>query len=105
MHSPLYTPNPRLLATAYGFFDFSDNGQRTLGHSGELPPMHSLLLLLPDQNLGVYVVYNSAGGDELTPQHFGFQRALQSNLRRTSRSEPAGSWAVTDGPWDREPPS
>jgi CubicO group peptidase (beta-lactamase class C family) len=76
MHSPLYTPNPRLLATAYGFFDFSDNGQRTLGHSGELPPMHSLLLLLPDQNLGVYVVYNSAGGDKLTPQHFGFQRAF-----------------------------
>jgi CubicO group peptidase (beta-lactamase class C family) len=76
MHSPLYTPNPRLLATAYGFFDFSDNGQRTLGHSGELPPMHSLLLLLPDQSLGVYVVYNSAGGDELTPQHFGFQRAF-----------------------------
>ncbi|HMN28119.1 MAG TPA: serine hydrolase domain-containing protein, partial [Caldilineaceae bacterium] len=77
MHSTLYTPDPHLLGTAYGFFDFSDNGQRTLGHSGELPPtMHSLLLLLPDQKLGVFVVYNSAGGDELTPQHFGFQRAF-----------------------------
>jgi CubicO group peptidase (beta-lactamase class C family) len=76
MHSTLYTPDPRMLGTAYGFFDFSDNGQRTLGHIGELPPMHSLLLLLPDQNLGVFVVYNSAGGDELTPQHLGFQRAF-----------------------------
>jgi len=76
MHSTLYTPDPRMLGTAYGFFDFSDNGQRTLGHIGELPPMHSLLLLLPDQNLGVFVVYNSAGGDALTPQHLGFQRAF-----------------------------
>src|SRR5512139_1322008 len=54
MHSTLYTPDPRLRGTTYGFFDFSDNGQRTLGHSGEFPPtMHSLLLLLPDQDLGV----------------------------------------------------
>jgi CubicO group peptidase (beta-lactamase class C family) len=53
MHSPLYTPDPRLLGTAYGFFDFSDNGQRTIGHDGDAPPMKSLMLLLPDQNLGV----------------------------------------------------
>jgi hypothetical protein len=77
MHSTLYTPDPNLLGTKYGFFDFSDNGQRTLGHSGELPPtMQSLLLILPDQNLGVFVVYNSTGGTDLTPQHLGFQRAF-----------------------------
>lgn len=77
MHSTLYTPDPRLLGTAYGWFDFSDNGQRTLGHIGEFAPtMHSLLLLLPDQNLGVFVVYNSRGGTELTSQHTGFQRAF-----------------------------
>jgi CubicO group peptidase (beta-lactamase class C family) len=34
MHSTLYTPDPRLLGTSHGFFDFSDNGQRTIGHSG-----------------------------------------------------------------------
>jgi CubicO group peptidase (beta-lactamase class C family) len=76
MHSTLYTPDPRLLGTAYGFFDFSANGQRTLGYSGYSPPMNSLLLLLPEQNLGVFVVYNSDGGGELTLQHLGFQRAL-----------------------------
>jgi len=76
MHSTLYTPDPRILGTAYGFFDFSDNGQRTLGHSGGSDPIFSLLLLLPDQNLGVFVVYNSQGGDDLTNQHLGFQRAF-----------------------------
>jgi CubicO group peptidase (beta-lactamase class C family) len=76
MHSTLYTPDPRLLGTTYGLFDLRDNGQRALGHTGYSPPMHSLLLLLPDQNLGVFVVYNGAGGDELTLQHTGFQQAF-----------------------------
>ncbi len=76
MHSTLYTPGPRLLGTTYGFFDFSDNGQRTIGHSGEAEPMQTLLLLLPEQKLGIYAAYNSLGGAELTIQHLGFQRAF-----------------------------
>jgi hypothetical protein len=76
MHSTLYTPDPRLRGTAYGLFDWSDNGQRTLGHTGYAPPMRSVLLLLPDQDLGVFVSYNSKGGGLLTLQHLGFQRAF-----------------------------
>jgi CubicO group peptidase (beta-lactamase class C family) len=76
MHTTLYTPDPRLLGTAYGLFDWSDNGQRTLGHSGYSPPMHSVLLLLPDRNLGVFATFNSSGGGALTAQHSGFQRAF-----------------------------
>ena len=78
MHTTLYTPDPRLRGTAYGLFDLSDNGQHTLGHEGYLPPMNSQLLLLPDQNLGVFVVYNSLGARDggLTTQHVGFQRAF-----------------------------
>jgi hypothetical protein len=34
------------------------------------------LLLLPDQNLGVVVSYNSEGGGDLTLQHLGFERAF-----------------------------
>src|SRR5215217_2140 len=76
MHSTLYTPDPRILGTAYGFFDFSDNGQRTLGHSGESASFNTLLLLLPDQKLGVFVAYNSESGKDLTLHHLGFQRAF-----------------------------
>ena len=76
MHRTLYTPDPRLLGTTYGFFDFSDNGQRTIGHSGEAEPWESLLLLLPDRNLGIFVSYNSMGAEGLIRQHFGFQRAF-----------------------------
>jgi CubicO group peptidase (beta-lactamase class C family) len=78
MQSTLYTPDPRLLGMAYGFADITDNGQRTLGHQGYGPPMSSQLLLLPDQHLGVFVVYNSLGARDgsLTTQHYGFQRAF-----------------------------
>jgi CubicO group peptidase (beta-lactamase class C family) len=88
MHSTLYTPDPRLLGTAYGFFDFSDNGQRTIGHSGGSDPIYSLLLLLPDQDLGVFVVYNSEGGGDLTNQHLGFQRAFFDHYYPAPAVEP-----------------
>jgi len=76
MHNTLYTPDPRILGTAYGFFDFSDHSQRTLGLSGGTLGFATLLLLLPDQNLGVFVVYNNEDVGELTIQHFGFQKAF-----------------------------
>jgi CubicO group peptidase (beta-lactamase class C family) len=78
MLTTLYTPDPRLKGTAYGLFDLSDNGQWVLGHEGYAPKMYGQLLLLPDQHLGIYVVYNSSGADDaaLTKQHAGFQRAF-----------------------------
>jgi len=88
MHSTLYTPDPRILGTTYGFFDWSDNGQRTLGHSGYSPPMHSVLLLLPEQNLGIFVNYNSDGGGSFTNQHTGFQRAFFDHYYPASAVEP-----------------
>ena len=88
MHSTLYTPDPRILGTTYGFFDFSDNGQRTIGHGGTAEPMQSLLLLLPEKNVGVFVVYNSLGADGLTRQHFGFQRAFFDHYYPASAIEP-----------------
>jgi CubicO group peptidase (beta-lactamase class C family) len=88
MHSTLYTPDPRLLGTAYGFFDFSDNGQKTIGHSGGSDPIFTLLLLLPEQNLGVFVAYNSQGGSDLTNQHLGFQRAFFDHYYPAPAVEP-----------------
>jgi len=76
MHNTQYTPDPRFLGITDGFFDFSDNGQNTIGHRGFAGVMNSLLLLLPDQDLGLFVVYNSTGGGTLADPHFGFQRAF-----------------------------
>ncbi|HSB88923.1 MAG TPA: serine hydrolase domain-containing protein [Anaerolineales bacterium] len=88
MHSTLYAPDPHLLGTAYGLFEFTDNGQRTLGHNGETLGFRSLLLLIPEQSLGVFVAYNSetAGGLEL--QHLGFQRAFFDHYYPAPAVEP-----------------
>jgi hypothetical protein len=89
VHNTLYNPDPRMLGSAYGFFDFSDNGQWTLGHSGSTLGYNTLLLLLPDQNLGVYVAYNTDDVGDLTRQHFGFQRAFFDHYYPASVLEPA----------------
>ncbi len=88
MQTTLFTHDPSLLGTAYGLFDFTDNGQRTLGHSGYAGYMNGLLLLLPDQDLGVYVIYNSMGGGDLTNQHLGFQRAFYDHYYPAPPSAP-----------------
>jgi len=88
MHSTLYTPDPRLLGNAYGFFEFNDNGQWVIGHGGEAEPMQSALFLLPNQNLGVFVAYNSMGASGLTSQHRGFQRAFFDHYYPASALEP-----------------
>ena len=88
MHTTLYTPDPRLLGTAYGFFDWTDNGQRTLGHQGYFPPMQSQLLLLPDQDLGVFIVFNTMDVGDLTTQHLGFQRAFFDHYYPAPAVEP-----------------
>lgn len=88
MHSTLYTADARILGTTYGFFDFTDNGQRVIGHGGTAEPMRSLLLLLPDENLGIFVAYNSIDAGALTNQHFGFQREFFDHYYPASALEP-----------------
>jgi CubicO group peptidase (beta-lactamase class C family) len=101
MHSIQHTPDPRFQGIAFGFFDFSDNGQRTIGHVGYSTPMNSLLLLLPDQNLGVFVTYNSAGGGGLTLSHTGFQRAFFDHYYPGSAVAPIQPQAGLDKQMDR----
>jgi CubicO group peptidase (beta-lactamase class C family) len=88
MHNIHYTPDPRLLGIAYGFFDHSLNGQHTIGHRGFAGVMNSLLLLLPDHNLGVFVVYNSAGGGTVVDPHTGFQKAFFDHYYPAPAVEP-----------------
>lgn len=101
MRSTYYTPDPRFRGMAHGFFDFSDNGQRTLGHRGYAAPMHSLLLLVPEQNLGVFVTYNSAGGGNVADPHLGFQRAFYDHYFPGSAGAPVQPQAGLDKRMDR----
>ena len=66
MQQRLFTHDERLLCgSAYGFFEQTKNGQRIIMHSGESTFFKSLLWLLPDQHVGLFVSTNSPGGETL----------------------------------------
>jgi CubicO group peptidase (beta-lactamase class C family) len=59
MHSRLFAHDGRLNGWAYGFCEMSRNGLRVIGHGGDTRLFHSLLMIVPEKNLGLFAVYNS----------------------------------------------
>lgn len=67
MHSRLWGADSRLNGWAYGFFEMNQNGIRVIGHGGDTRLFHSLLALLPDEQVGLFVSYNTET-DSMAPQ-------------------------------------
>jgi CubicO group peptidase (beta-lactamase class C family) len=63
MFAPANTPIPGLPSMALGFYHEDRNGLRIIGHAGDLNWFHSDLHLYPDQGVGLYMSFNSAGKD------------------------------------------
>ena len=68
MHETLFKPDPRLNGFAHGFFEMDRNGVRIIGHIGSAIPLYySVIALLPDERVGLFVAYN---GSEALPLTF-----------------------------------
>jgi CubicO group peptidase (beta-lactamase class C family) len=61
MHERRFSNDPRLDGMAYGFYEQTINGERTIQHGGNLRQFHANLALLPEQDVGIFVAYNSYG--------------------------------------------
>ena len=60
MHTRQYSHHPRLPGFTYGFFEEQFNGHRALLHGGDTnPTFSSLLVLLPEENVGLFITHNS----------------------------------------------
>jgi CubicO group peptidase (beta-lactamase class C family) len=59
MHEPLFRHDPKADAMCYGFMEEHRNGQRMVGHGGDLLWFHSLLELIPDRRVGVFISSNT----------------------------------------------
>ncbi len=59
MHSRTLSPNPALSGGALGFYETFINGRRAIGHGGDTVYFHTQLLLVPEENLGVFVSFNT----------------------------------------------
>ena len=62
MHQRQFTNDPRANGWTFGFMEAELNGQRIIWHGGATCFFHSALVLLPEQNSGVFVSFNSIGG-------------------------------------------
>jgi CubicO group peptidase (beta-lactamase class C family) len=57
-----FSNDERLSGFGLGFYEMPLGGYRVWGHKGETDFFRTLLVLLPEKNLGIYVAYNAAGG-------------------------------------------
>jgi CubicO group peptidase (beta-lactamase class C family) len=65
MHTQHFTNDPganRVAGVDYGFYEQRIDGQRIIEHGGDTVWFHTLLALLPEHNVGLFVSYNSQGG-------------------------------------------
>ncbi|MFC3052339.1 serine hydrolase domain-containing protein [Kordiimonas pumila] len=65
MHdSPFTTINSKLNRMQLGFYSMNRNGHRIIGHDGDTRFFHSAVQLFLDDNVGIFVSFNSVGRDD-----------------------------------------
>jgi CubicO group peptidase (beta-lactamase class C family)/heat shock protein HslJ len=62
MHQRQFTNDPRANGWTFGFMEAELNEQRIIWHGGATYFFHSALVLLPEENVGVFISFNSVGG-------------------------------------------
>ncbi len=64
MQRQQFTHDPRLTGVTYGFVEWDRNGQRMLWHGGSTSLFQSMLFLLPEHDVGLFVIYNKKSESE-----------------------------------------
>ncbi|MGH9222189.1 MAG: serine hydrolase domain-containing protein [Vicinamibacterales bacterium] len=88
MHARQFGLHPEINGMALGFYEESRNGHRIIGHGGDTVYFHSDMHLVPDQRLGVFISYNSAGKGESSPRTALWQKFLDRYLPHTPPPRP-----------------
>ncbi len=76
MHARTFGLVPEMNGMALGFYEETRNGHRIIGHGGDTQWFHSDMHLMPDQDLGFFISYNSAGKGEGSPRTILWQNFL-----------------------------
>jgi CubicO group peptidase (beta-lactamase class C family) len=97
MHALAFTMHPEVNGMALGFYEDSRNGLRIIGHGGDTMYFHSELRLVPSENLGFFVSYNSAGKGEINPRSVLWHEFLDRYYPYTVPARPTPSTAAADG--------
>jgi CubicO group peptidase (beta-lactamase class C family) len=68
--------DPRQNGIALGFYELSRNGMRIISHGGDTIAFHSDMHLIPSENLGFFVSYNSTGRGDTPPRGLIWRKFL-----------------------------
>lgn len=96
MHTRQFTLDEATPGMALGFYEESRNGLRIIGHAGDTIYFHSDLHLIPEQNLGFFISYNSAGRGEIRGREAVWGKFLDRYFPYQPPSLSALSSAVQD---------
>ncbi|MFC3051621.1 serine hydrolase domain-containing protein [Kordiimonas pumila] len=105
MHSVLFQPDKRLGGMAHGFYEEYINGHRLIGHGGDTFQFHTNLLIDQDEDLGIFVSYQtitgSKGRNEFIPAFYDhyYPQPLEKVTPPADFNERAGKYAGTYQFW------
>jgi hypothetical protein len=60
MHARALSPDPAVSGMCLGFYETWMNGRRVIGHGGDSVYFHSVLSLVPEAKLGLFVSFNTS---------------------------------------------
>ena len=70
MQEDQFTPHPSLPSVALGLYELDVYGKHIIGHGGDTIFFHSRMSLFPEDDLGVFISYNSQNGISAKSEFF-----------------------------------
>ncbi|HEU17540.1 MAG TPA: class A beta-lactamase-related serine hydrolase, partial [Methanolinea sp.] len=62
MHNRLFSHHPEIPGWTYGFMEKEIHGERILWHGGDTLYFHSVIVLIPQLDMGIFASYNGGSG-------------------------------------------
>ena len=93
MHSDLSANAPALPGFAHGFYVVREQGPRLIGHGGNTGDFHSMLLLAPEADFGIFVSYSGGDGS-----YAARTELINAVIGRLFPQAPAERWTGTASP-------
>jgi hypothetical protein len=94
MHRQHATMHPRIPGWSLGFQVDDSNGRRIIEHGGDIGGFSSLMTLLPDEGVGIFVVHHLEGSNlrfdvkrAILDRFFPDQRRVQTPILRADAAE------------------
>jgi len=96
MQKQQFSVNPKMAGATYGFYERYIRGERIIEHSGRLNGYNSLLVALPEHNIGFVLACNANGGKLINEFREEFLKTYFSEPEK--KDVVASSTSVTSSP-------